>query len=99
MQWYLNESVQDNYDRYSVNTVGPTSVSTSNSMYTIASYNNSDLLRPMAIQTPSVSLMGLKGGDAGLIKVGHSGHCPSSPLYEHCRVTSLPSSDEAPRPF
>ena len=49
-----------------VDTVGPTSVSTSNSMYIIASYNNSDLLRPMAIQIPSVSLMGLKGGDVGL---------------------------------
>ena len=68
-------------------------------MYTIASYNNSDLLRPMAIQIPSVSLMGLKGGDVGLTKVRHSKHCPFSPLYEHCMVTSLPSSDEAPRPF
>ena len=99
MQWYLDESAQDNYDRYSVDIVGPTSVSTSNSTYTITSYNNSDLLRWMAIQTPSVSLMGLKGGDAGLTNVRNSGHCPSSLLYEHCMVTSLPSSDEAPRPF
>ena len=70
-----------------------------NSMYTIASYNISDFLRPMAIQTPSDSLMGLMGGDAGLTKVRHLGHCPSLSLYEHRIVTSLPSSDEAPWPF
>ena len=64
----------------------------------LASYSNSDFLRPMAIQTPSDSLMGLKA-DAGLEKVRHSEHCPCSSLYEHCMVTSLPSSDEAPWPF